>query len=67
MGFKRDADKPLECDAIVVDECSTVDLFMAHSLLKAIPEDAFMLMVGNIDRYTNSTILALPVRDAIAM
>ena len=50
MGFKRDLDNPLNCDAIVVDESSMVDLFMAHSLLKAIPKDALLLMVGDIDQ-----------------
>ena len=50
MGFKRDLDNPLECDAIVVDESSMVDLFMAHSLLKAIPKDCLLLMVGDIDQ-----------------
>ncbi|MEM9510942.1 MAG: ATP-dependent RecD-like DNA helicase [Cyanobacteria bacterium P01_E01_bin.35] len=50
MGFKRDGDNLLECDAIVVDESSMVDLFMAHSLLKAIPKDALLLMVGDIDQ-----------------
>ena len=50
MGFKRDLDNPLRCDAIVVDESSMVDLFMAHSLLKAIPKDALLLMVGDIDQ-----------------
>ena len=50
MGFKRDLDNQLNCDAIVVDESSMVDLFMAHSLLKAIPKDALLLMVGDIDQ-----------------
>ena len=50
MGFKRDLDNLLECSAIVVDESSMVDLFMAHSLLKAIPKDALLLMVGDIDQ-----------------
>ena len=50
MGFKRDLDNPLECSAIVVDESSMVDLFMAHSLLKAIPKDCLLLMVGDIDQ-----------------
>ncbi len=50
MGFKRDLDNPLESSAIVVDESSMVDLFMAHSLLKAIPKDALLLMVGDIDQ-----------------
>ncbi|MDJ0596100.1 MAG: ATP-dependent RecD-like DNA helicase [Pleurocapsa sp. MO_226.B13] len=50
MSFKRDLDNQLECSAIVVDESSMVDLFMAHSLLKAIPKDALLLMVGDIDQ-----------------
>ncbi|MBE9044886.1 ATP-dependent RecD-like DNA helicase [Pleurocapsales cyanobacterium LEGE 10410] len=50
MGFKRDLDNPLKCDAIVVDESSMVDLFMAHSLLKAVPKDCLLLMVGDIDQ-----------------
>ncbi|WP_019505554.1 ATP-dependent RecD-like DNA helicase [Pleurocapsa sp. PCC 7319] len=50
MGFKRDGDHQLDCSAIVVDESSMVDLFMAHSLLKAIPKNALLLMVGDIDQ-----------------
>ncbi len=50
MGFKRDLDNPLDCSAIVVDESSMVDLFLAHSLLKAIPHKAQLLMVGDIDQ-----------------
>ncbi len=50
MGFKRDENNPLECSAIVVDESSMMDLFLAHSLLKAIPDDALLLMVGDIDQ-----------------
>ena len=50
MGFKRDLDNPLECSAIVVDESSMMDLFLAHSLLKAIPDSALLLMVGDIDQ-----------------
>ena len=50
MNFKRNLDNPLECSAIVVDESSMVDLFMAHSLLKAIPKDCLLLMVGDIDQ-----------------
>ena len=45
MGFKRDENNPLECSAYVVDESSMVDLFMAHSLFKAIPKDTSILLV----------------------
>jgi exodeoxyribonuclease V alpha subunit len=50
MKFKRDADNLIEAQAIVVDEASMLDLFLAHSLLKAIPEDAQLLLVGDIDQ-----------------
>ncbi len=50
MGFKRDLDNPLPFSAVVVDESSMMDLFLAHSLLKAIPSDASLLMVGDIDQ-----------------
>lgn len=50
MGFKRDGDNQLNCDALVVDESSMVDLFMAHSLLKAIPRNCLLLMVGDVDQ-----------------
>ncbi len=50
MKFKRDVDNPIEARAIVVDETSMLDLFLAHSLLKAIPPDAQLLLVGDIDQ-----------------
>jgi exodeoxyribonuclease V alpha subunit len=50
MKFKRDVDNPIEAQAIVVDEASMLDLFLAHSLLKAIPLNAQLLLVGDIDQ-----------------
>jgi exodeoxyribonuclease V alpha subunit len=50
MGFKRDRDNPLPCTAMVVDEASMVDLFLAHSLMKAIASDTQLLIVGDIDQ-----------------
>jgi exodeoxyribonuclease V alpha subunit len=50
MGFKRDKDNPLPCTAMVVDEASMVDLFLAHSLMKAIATDTQLLIVGDIDQ-----------------
>ena len=50
MKFKRDGDSPIPADAIVVDEASMLDLFLANSLLKAVPLDAQLLLVGDIDQ-----------------
>ena len=50
MKFKRDVDNPLPAQAIVVDEASMLDLFLANSLLKAIALDAQLLLVGDTDQ-----------------
>jgi exodeoxyribonuclease V alpha subunit len=49
-GFKRNDENPLECDLLVVDETSMVDVMLMQALLKAIPDDAALLIVGDIDQ-----------------
>jgi exodeoxyribonuclease V alpha subunit len=49
-GFKRNADNPLECDLLVVDETSMVDVLLMQALMKAIPDSAALLIVGDIDQ-----------------
>ena len=48
--FKRNADAPLECDVLVVDECSMIDVSLASNLLKAIPSEAAVILVGDVDQ-----------------
>lgn len=50
MRFVRDSDNPLDCDLLVVDECSMVDIPMANSLLKAVPPHAAVILVGDVDQ-----------------
>ncbi|MBD3883373.1 ATP-dependent RecD-like DNA helicase [Phormidium tenue FACHB-886] len=50
MKFKRDSDSPIPAQAIVLDEASMLDLFLANSLVKAVPLDAQLLLVGDIDQ-----------------
>jgi exodeoxyribonuclease V alpha subunit len=50
MKFKRDQDNPLPAQAIVIDEASMLDLFLANSLVKAIALDAQVLLVGDTDQ-----------------
>jgi len=50
MKFKRDVDNPIPAEAIVVDEASMLDLFLANSLMKAVSIDAQLLLVGDIDQ-----------------
>ena len=49
-GFRRDADHPVDCDLLVVDEASMVDVPLMHALLKAVPDHAALLIVGDIDQ-----------------
>jgi exodeoxyribonuclease V alpha subunit len=50
FGFKRDHENPLECDLLVVDESSMVDVMLMQSLVNAIPDGAALLIVGDIDQ-----------------
>ena len=49
-GFKRNVEHPLDCDLLVVDETSMVDVLLMHALLKAVPGRAALLVVGDIDQ-----------------
>ena len=49
-GFRRDSDHPVDCDLLVVDEASMVDVPLMHALLKAVPDHAALLIVGDIDQ-----------------
>jgi exodeoxyribonuclease V alpha subunit len=65
MQFRSNEDNPLEAEAIVVDETSMLDLFLAHSLFKAIPPHAQVLLVGDIDQLP-SVGPGMVLRDLIA-
>ena len=49
-GFKRDTDYQLDCDLLVVDETSMVDVMLMQALMKAVPDDSALLIVGDIDQ-----------------
>ncbi len=49
-GFRRTPDNPLECDLLVVDETSMVDVPLMQSLLRALPQAAALLLVGDVDQ-----------------
>lgn len=50
FGFKRTEENPLDCDLLVIDETSMVDVMLMHALLRAIPNHAAVLIVGDIDQ-----------------
>lgn len=49
-GFTRNEGNPLECDLLVVDETSMVDVPLMSHLLRALPPQASLLLVGDVDQ-----------------
>lgn len=48
--FTRNESNPLECDLLVVDETSMVDVVLMSNLLRALPSKASLMLVGDIDQ-----------------
>lgn len=48
--FQMNEDYPLTTDFLIVDECSMLDISLSASLLKAIPENAQVLFIGDADQ-----------------
>ncbi|WP_448203828.1 SF1B family DNA helicase RecD2 [Azospirillum sp. sgz302134] len=49
-GFKRDEENPLDGDLLVVDETSMVDVPLMYALLRAVPPNMGLLLVGDVDQ-----------------
>ncbi|MBQ4522933.1 MAG: ATP-dependent RecD-like DNA helicase [Lachnospiraceae bacterium] len=49
-GYQKNEENPLEGDVLIVDECSMIDIVLMNSLLKAIPSNMRLILVGDIDQ-----------------
>ena len=49
-GYKRNDENLLEGDALIVDECSMIDIVLMNNLMKAIPISMRLVLVGDIDQ-----------------
>lgn len=49
-GYKRNDENPLEGDALIIDECSMIDIILMNNLMKAIPLGMRLVFVGDIDQ-----------------
>jgi exodeoxyribonuclease V alpha subunit len=50
MAFARDQQNPLDADLLIVDEVSMVDTVLAYHLLKAVPPQCRLILVGDVDQ-----------------
>ena len=48
--FRRGPSNPLDCDLLVVDETSMVDVPLMHALVRAVPARAALILVGDVDQ-----------------
>jgi exodeoxyribonuclease V alpha subunit len=48
--FAREESNPLDCDLVVMDEASMVDVVLMHSVLRAVPLRASLILVGDVDQ-----------------
>ncbi|HTL15987.1 MAG TPA: ATP-dependent RecD-like DNA helicase [Patescibacteria group bacterium] len=49
-GFMRNERHPLNCELLIVDETSMVDVLLMHNLLRALPNGSSLLLIGDVDQ-----------------
>lgn len=49
-GYKKNAENLLECDVLIIDETSMVDVILMYNLLKAVSNDTVVILVGDVDQ-----------------
>ena len=49
-GFTRNQDNPLDGNLLIIDEASMIDLILFYNLLKAVPREMQILLVGDPDQ-----------------
>ncbi len=48
--FNKNEETPLQCNFLIVDECSMLDINLTASLLKAVPKHSQVLFIGDSDQ-----------------
>jgi exodeoxyribonuclease V alpha subunit len=49
-GFQKNEENQLKCDVLILDETSMVDIVLMYNLLKAVPKEAVVVLVGDVDQ-----------------
>ena len=49
-GFKHNASNTLDCDVLVIDEASMIDMNLFYSVIQAVPAYASLVLVGDVDQ-----------------
>ncbi|NLJ88612.1 MAG: ATP-dependent RecD-like DNA helicase [Epulopiscium sp.] len=49
-GYQKNEENPLECDVLIIDEVSMVDIILMYNLLKAVKDSTIIILVGDVDQ-----------------
>lgn len=49
-GYQKNEEHPLEGDVLILDECSMIDIMLMYNLLKALPEQMSLILIGDTDQ-----------------
>ncbi len=49
-GYQKNEESRLTGDVLIVDECSMIDIMLMYNLLKAIPDEMRLILVGDVDQ-----------------
>lgn len=50
MAFTKNEQNALDCDFLIVDEASMIDVFLMHSILRALSDRTHLILIGDIDQ-----------------
>lgn len=50
MGFARNEHNALDAEFVIIDESSMIDVFLMHAILKALPQRAHLILIGDVDQ-----------------
>lgn len=50
MIFQRNEHYPLECDLLIIDEVSMIDILLFYSLMRAVTDQTTVVLVGDVDQ-----------------
>lgn len=50
QSFCHDEENPIDCDVLIIDEFSMVDVPLMHALMRAVPYNTKVIMVGDVNQ-----------------
>lgn len=50
QSFQRNEENPLTCDVLILDESSMIDILMAQHIIKALPLNCQLILIGDVDQ-----------------